>query len=196
VNTTTKPSFGQPALIGGVVMGVLSALPIVSAANLFCCCLWVLSGGALAAYLLQQNQPAPITPGDGALVGLLAGLIGAAVHFVLSIPIGLFIAPLERQLVQRIIEVIGPMPPDMRDFFERYAGGAEPSFATFLTFRVIALMFNLVVGAIFSTIGGLLGAAIFRRPGGGPPPPSGAPPPAPPAAAPPPPGVIDIPPTS
>ena len=38
---------------------------------------------------MQQNHPEPITPGDGALVGLLAGVIGAVVWLVLSIPIGL-----------------------------------------------------------------------------------------------------------
>ena len=80
MSTTTKPSYAQPALIGGVVMGVLSALPIITAGNV-CCCLWVVSGGVVAAYLLQQNQTTPITPGDGALVGLLAGLVGALVQF-------------------------------------------------------------------------------------------------------------------
>ncbi len=59
-------------------MGVLSALPIISAGNL-CCCLWVVSGGAVAAYILQQNQPTPLTPGDGAVIGLLAGIVGAFV---------------------------------------------------------------------------------------------------------------------
>src|SRR5205814_1251056 len=79
-NTTTsaKAPYGQPALIGGLVMGVLSALPLVNAANI-CCCLWVIAGGAVAAYLLQQNQTMPIAPGDGALVGLFAGIIGAFV---------------------------------------------------------------------------------------------------------------------
>ena len=50
----------QPALLGGVFIGVLSTLPIINIGNL-CCCRWVISGGALAAYLLQQNQPEPIT---------------------------------------------------------------------------------------------------------------------------------------
>ena len=72
---TTKPNYLQPALVGGVIMGVLSALPFVAGGNL-CCCLWVVSGGAIAAYLFQQNQSTPIATGDGALVGLLAGLIG------------------------------------------------------------------------------------------------------------------------
>jgi len=66
VSTTTKPSYGQPAFIGGLVMGVLSALPLVSAGNI-CCCLWVVTGGLVAAYLLQQNQAMPISPADGAL---------------------------------------------------------------------------------------------------------------------------------
>ena len=58
-------------------MGVLSALPIISAGNA-CCCLWVVTGGFVAAYLFQQNRAAPITPADGALVGLLAGLVRRA----------------------------------------------------------------------------------------------------------------------
>ena len=52
-------------------MGVLSALPIVAVGN-FCCCLWVVCGGAVAAYVLQQNQQMPVTPGDAALAGLLS----------------------------------------------------------------------------------------------------------------------------
>ena len=54
----------QPAILGGVLIGVLSALPIVSAGNL-CCCLWVVLGGVVAAYLLQQNQSTPLNVGDG-----------------------------------------------------------------------------------------------------------------------------------
>ena len=50
----------QPALLGGVFIGVLSALPIVQLCN--CCCVWIVGGGALAAYLQQQNQPMPLSP--------------------------------------------------------------------------------------------------------------------------------------
>ena len=46
----------QPALWGGLFIGVLSALPLVNAGNC-CCCLWVVCGGVLAAYLRQQNSP-------------------------------------------------------------------------------------------------------------------------------------------
>jgi Family of unknown function (DUF5518) len=176
VSTTTKPSYGQPALIGGLVMGVLSALPVVAAGNL-CCCLWVVVGGAIAAYLLQQNQSTPIQPGDGALVGLLAGLVGAFVQFVVAIPVSIMVAPFEREMLQRVLEMAGSMPPEMRDALERYSGrDMELGFGFLILRRVVALVFGLFVGGIFSTIGGLLGAMIFRKDT--------------------PPGVIDVPPAS
>jgi hypothetical protein len=171
VSTTTRSPLTQPALIGGLVAGVLSALPVVSAGNA-CCCLWVLSGGVIAAYLLQQNQSAPITPGDGALVGLLAGLVGAVVQVALSIPISLVLGPMERAFVQRVLDMSGSMPPEMRDVVERYGRDAGNT-AFWLVGRVFAFMFWLCIGAVFSTVGGVVGAAIFKKQG-------------------PPPGTIDV----
>ena len=149
-----KASLTQPALIGGLVGGVLSALPLIAAGNL-CCCLWIVSGGAVAAYVLQQNQSLSITPGDGALVGLLAGIAGAFVYLIVSIPINIVIAPMERLLFQRLVETMGNMPPEFRDYANSsLAGGAAAMFAFVLM---------LVLGAIFSTLGGLLGAVMFGR---------------------------------
>jgi hypothetical protein len=154
---------GQPALIGGLVMGVLSALPLINTANL-CCCLWVVAGGAVAAYLLQQNQTQPITPGDGALVGLFAGLIGAGVYFVISIPISILLEPMQRAMVQRTLEMSGSMPPALREMLQNYG---EPRTAVGFVgrafLRLIGFFFMLCIGSVFSTLGGLLGAAIFKK---------------------------------
>jgi hypothetical protein len=161
VSTTTSPNYGNPALIGGLLMGVLSALPLISAGNL-CCCLWVISGGLVAAYVLQQNHPAPMTAADGALVGLLAGLCGALVKVVLSIPINLIVGPMERAVLQRVLDMAGTMPPELRDVLERYE--QEGQTAAWLVARsVFDLMFWLFAGAIFSTLGGLIGSSIFRK---------------------------------
>lgn len=149
----------RPALIGGAVMGVMSALPIIGNLGNACCCLWVVCGGVVAAYLLQQEQEAPITPGDGALVGLLAGIVGAFVAAILSIPVSLMMAPMQRELLRRLTSENPQfqMPPGFEDF------------ASSATFGVIGTLFYgmimLVAGAIFSTLGGLLGAAIFKKPG-------------------------------
>jgi hypothetical protein len=149
-----KSSLTQPALIGGLVSGVLSALPLIAGGNL-CCCLWIVSGGAVAAYVLQQNQSLPIGPGDGALVGLLAGVIGAFVYLVLSIPISLMVAPMERVVLDRIRETMSNVPPEFRD----YAMGSLSGTGR----MVIGFALMLVLGAIFSTIGGWLGSLIFRK---------------------------------
>src|SRR5881396_2448633 len=112
-------------------MGVLSALPIISAGNL-CCCLWLVSGGAVAAYVLQQNQETSITPGDGALAGLLAGLVGAVVYLVLSVPITLLMAPMERVMMERIVNSSENMPPEFRQYVGTYMGGAVQVFLGFI----------------------------------------------------------------
>jgi len=172
VTNGSRPSFLQPAFVGGLVMGVLSALPIVGPVGNACCCLWVISGGLVGAYVLQQNMTAPITAGDGALVGLLAGLMGALVHTVVSIPLDVLIGPMERSMALRFIE---RLPPDMRDIFDRYnLGGGPMNGVLFIAAHLVGFVFWMFVGALFSTIGGVIGAAIFKK-------------------NPPPPGVIDVP---
>ena len=143
-------------------MGVLSALPIIYAGNL-CCCLWVVTGGVTAAYVFQQNHAGPITPGDGAWVGLLAGIVGAGVHLVLSIPIDILMAPIERSMALRLTEMAGNLP-NMRDAIDSFTRqSARAGLGLILIRRAVVFMFMLVIGSIFSTIGGLLGAVIFRK---------------------------------
>lgn len=143
-----------PTFVGGLVIGVLSALPVISAANV-CCCLWVVVGGAVGAYLLQQNQTAPITAGDGALVGALAGVVGAFVSLALSIPITLLMSPVQQAVLDRLRDSGASMPPEVTQAFDNAGSG-------FLLVASFLLM--LFVGPVFSTIGGLLGAMIFRKP--------------------------------
>ena len=134
-------------------MGVLSALPLIGAANI-CCCLWVVSGGLVAAYLLQQSQDTPITAGDGALVGLMAGLFGAVICTALSSPSAIALAPLRRSLVQLITESLPNAPAYLPGFMN-----SGPS----LLGTVFSLMLMLSLGAVFSTLGGVLGVAIFKK---------------------------------
>jgi hypothetical protein len=102
----------QPAIFGGLFIGVLSALPLVNIAN--CCCLWVIGGGVLATYLMQQNHPFPISSADGALVGLLAGLFGGLLWAVLSIPVEMMMAPFQQRLFERILSSNPDIPDETR----------------------------------------------------------------------------------
>jgi uncharacterized protein YqgC (DUF456 family) len=142
-----------PAFIGGLVVGVLSALPFISAGNV-CCCLWVVSGGAVAAYVLQQKKTTPISAADGAVVGLLAGIIGAGVYLLVAMPVTLLMAPLQRELFEQLINS-GRVPPQFEDYLNSRASGAIG--------LVIGFFAMLAAGIIFSTLGGLLGVAMFRK---------------------------------
>lgn len=177
------PSKTQPALLGGLAIGVLSALPVVNLAN--CCCAWILFGGALAAYLMQQNHPEPIAVGDGAVVGFMAGAAGALVWAVISLTIHTAMAPLQSRILRRMLENADNFPPATRDFLQSMAGEAAIGIGMVFLFVVM-----LCVSSIFGMLGGLFGALLFRKnpppPGAGPSstltPPSFSPPPLPPSA--------------
>jgi hypothetical protein len=160
----------QPAFWGGLLIGVLSALPIIGAGNC-CCCLWVLVGGGLAAYLRQQNTPYQVTPGEAALVGLMAGIIGAFVGAVVAIPFHMMTGQMQQQVLDRVLRDNPDVPPEFRDIAGRFAAGSG--------LFIVSLLFSLCVYAVFGTLGGLLAVAIFKK---------DLPPP-------PPPGTIDVTPT-
>jgi hypothetical protein len=152
----------QPAFWGGLFIGVLSALPFVNLGNC-CCCLWVLSGGVLAAYLRQQNSPVQIDVAEGAIVGLLAGLIGGVISALLSIPMQMMVGPMQEQFIQRLLSNNPDLPPEARDAIERFAAGSA--------LRVAGMFIGIVVDVIFGMFGGLLGVAIFKKKTPPPPPP-------------------------
>jgi hypothetical protein len=153
----------QPALFGGLFIGVLSALPFVSAGNC-CCCLWVIAGGVLATYLRQQNSPFALQASEGALMGLMAGFLGGILAAVISVPVQMVFGPMQAEWMMRMFEGNQDMPPEMRDAMERMASNMG-------AFALATAVFNVVVYTVFGLLGGLLGVAIFKKSAPPPPPP-------------------------
>jgi len=164
-----------PALAGGLFIGVLSSLPYIKGGNV-CCCLWVVSGGILAAWMMQQNTPRPITVGEGAVVGLLSGLAGTMVWIAIAIVL-MFVfsrTPFDLGDFQRAMTEGGrDVPPEAREALENLSPAV---------ILVVGGVIWAFVSMVFATIGGLLGALIFRKKGG---PASGVPSAPPPAFTPP-----------
>ena len=153
----------KPALIGGVLIGVLSVIPFVSAANL-CCCLWAIVGGLLATYLYVKNSPTPASAGDGAVLGVIAGAVGAVISLILGIPINLAMGPVMRNMIVSLMQNLDPRQADMmRQQFEAQGKAIGP------------LIFQSLIGAallfVFAILGGLLGVPLFEKRKGAPPPP-------------------------
>lgn len=156
-----------PALVGGAVLGLLSALPVIAWGNL-CCCLWILLGGALAAYQLQQRQSASLTAIDGALVGAAAGVIGAFVYLLINIPVTLLTTSIIDGLRERLTDAGVVIPPELAGV----QGGAANGLMIAGSFVVM-----LFIAPIFAALGGLIGAMAFRTPPPPPPPTASATPP-------------------
>ncbi|MDQ3743372.1 MAG: hypothetical protein M3444_03215 [Acidobacteriota bacterium] len=155
----------KPALIGGVLLGILSAIPVVD----YCCCLWAIAGGVLAASIYIKQSPAPVTPADGAVLGAIAGGLGVVLILIIGIPLRIVMGAALMSVVQGIIQNANP---------EQAAQMDQMMGSTAMTVgRAIGhgLLFS-VVAVIFSTIGGLIGVAIFEKRKGA----AGAPPPPPP----------------
>jgi hypothetical protein len=146
----------QAVLLGGLFIGVLSALPIVNLAN--CCCLWILGGGAVAAYLAQQQHPGLFGLMDGARVGFRAGIFGAVVWLFASAVVDLMVAPLQQSAADFMLRSATDIPPEVRAWLQDVGNSAS------LPARmIIGFFFQLFIAAPFAAIGGLLGAALFAR---------------------------------
>lgn len=146
----------QPVLLGGLFLGVLSALPIVSAGN--CCCLWTLGGGLLTTYLAQQESREPLRLLDGARLGLLAGLTGAVIWLFAATIVEMVMSPLQQRMIDFMLRTARDIPPDARGILEGF--DREASMAARLA---LGFVFQLFIQTPFAGLGGLLGVALFGR---------------------------------
>ncbi len=157
----------KPAIIGGVIVGILSAIPAVNT----CCCIWALVGGLIAANMYIKASPNPVTPADGAIVGAIAGAIGVVLIFVVGIPLQLIFGTAMMSMMSSIMQNADPsQAAQMRDMMAAQGLGIGRAI-------INAFMYG-ITAVIFSAVGGLLGVALFEKRKGGP----GVPPPPPPQA--------------
>jgi hypothetical protein len=138
----------QPALLGGLFIGVLSSLPVLN----YCCCLWVIVGGMLTAYLQQQRRTEPVEAGEAALGGLIAGLVGAVIALAVSAVLAQSVDV--QQQLQSLFEEM-QLPLEMRDRVSGLLDGPA--------LLLLSAAIWLPVYAVFGLVGALLGSAIFRR---------------------------------
>lgn len=148
-----KPGMFVPALIGGAVAGVLSGLPFLNCL----CCIWIIGGAMLASYLLSKDSPVDLSAGDGAIVGVLTGIVAAVARlFVSLLPLHAYYREFLQRLTERLAEYTEEMPPGWETLLEREGGES-----------VFVFMSGLMVSAIFfaalGALGGIIGISYFGK---------------------------------
>ncbi len=164
----------RPALIGGILLGILSSLPIISAFNCVCCA-WIIGGGMLAAYLYVKDSVVPVTLGHGVVLGLFTGLIGAAVNTLFMIPVYFLINQAGAGFMEALreaLERVPNLPPEvevgLRDLWSKTGIG--------MFFLIMSLIFMFLLFCLAAMLGGALGVALFEKRKIGAPPHGTAPP--------------------
>jgi hypothetical protein len=139
----------KPALLGGLIVGVLSAIPFLN----YCCCIWGIGGGFLAGFLYIKSAPVPVKVGEGAVIGVLTGIIGGVIYFAIGLPIAYFIsgAQLEETLTR--------------------AGVQLPAGLSGLLLFAVSYLVGAICLFVLSIIGGLISVPILEKRKDGPPPP-------------------------
>jgi hypothetical protein len=152
--------FTQPAMAGGMLLGLLSSIPIINFGNCLCC-MWVMLGGAVATVMLTRQRPLNLlTSGDGAFAGVLSGSFGALIATMVQMAIHALTAQFmesQQQQMEELLNKVGMESP-MRDWVLRVTSGEISTFTVVFTF-----VSNLIVFSLFAMIGGILAVAILKR---------------------------------
>ncbi len=159
-----QPSKMVPALIGGAVMGLISATPFLNLINCLCCA-GIILGGFLAVFFykdqLTPNMP-PLQASDGLALGALAGVFGFIIATLLSALIYVVFGPIATEatmnlIIQFIESIVMDLPPEAYD--EMMEGARESPINAF------GLLMSLITSVVFGIIGGLIGAAVYKPKG-------------------------------
>src|SRR5215213_3170509 len=139
----------KPALLGGLIVGVLAAIPLLND----CCCIWGIGGGVLAGFLYIKSSPIPVKVGEGAVIGVLTGIVGAVLYFIIGVPLAYYISG--AQLEETLVRLNVQLPANISGL---------------LLFALSGLIGGLVL-LVLSIIGGLISVPIFEKRTDAPPPP-------------------------
>lgn len=148
-----RPGIFVPALIGGGVAGVLTGIPLVGCL----CCIWIIGGAMLSAYLLSKDSPVAMSSGDGAIVGIFSGIVAAVVDFIISIPFEAMSSEFFQGIMEKVAEYSDEMPSGWETLFEKGAFGTSAAWSIF------GLMISAVIFSILGALGGIIGISLFGK---------------------------------
>ena len=152
----------MPALYGGIIIAVISELPVLNLINC-CCCAGIMLGGFLSVMFYTKEGPPGsvlLTSGDSLLLGVLAGVFGAFIGTALNaLMLGVF-GNVAGEVVRSILDSFGDrIPQEALDEIERALGEA----AIFTPLAIlISFVKSIILYPLFGLLGGLIGYSVFK----------------------------------
>lgn len=151
------PSKQQSVILGGVVAGLLST-SYLGLINLLCCA-GVIIGAMVAVWHYTDTYKLTIPAGQGAVIGLLAALVGTVISLVLNYILIEMGIRSDQVITQFILNSFGDsMPPEQYDAMMEQMN-SEMTLSAYLANGLFATVVSLVFGAI----GGAIGGAVFKK---------------------------------
>ena len=159
------PAMLRPTLMAGLIAGVVTSLPLIGGLLLLACCSPVIGGGFLAAFWYGnacREAGVEFTPALGRTVGLISGAFWAATVSLFAVMTWPGIELVTEQ-VEQTWDAMGQTTPELLDGLDRF----RDFYAETSGFMLVLMLFfvYLLIGALFSSIGGMIGAVVFRRKG-------------------------------
>jgi amino acid transporter len=150
----------KPAILCGGALGFLAGLPVFDLFNCCTCCSMGIGAGLFAAFLYSKTCARggiPFDAGRAAGVGALTGFFWGLSNVVVSTLVAAAFGEVLADWFMPILEGNPSMPPELLDQIEL---GMEQGVTAVSI--IIDAVITLSLGVVFATIGGLIGAAVFK----------------------------------
>ncbi len=156
-----SPDNFNSVLIGGTVIFVIGIVPFLNLIN--GCCLGMLLGGGVAVWHYTNQYNLTLTSGEGfklgALAGLLGGLAGLVVGYVL---LALFdYQPGKEALQELMLNIFGSDPATRAQMEESFR--EQSTNALSVSAIAIATITTAIIYPLFAGLGGIIGASLFKK---------------------------------
>ena len=151
----------HPALVGGLIVGILSTLPLVKLGNLIFC-MWALLGGAVAVRMFIQRSPQRVTYAAAGRVAAQAGLLGAVIYVFIGLPIELASLPAGMRWLEGAAATMqAAQQQQVKDVLELLRSMTTGEIV--LSFLLPVALLGAAVLFSFTMFGGFLGVALFEK---------------------------------
>ena len=163
-----KPGVMKPAVIVGLISGVVFAVPYLRLINCICCIGMVVTG--LAAGWIYSNACKSagfaFTGSDGAKIGLIAGGVSALVSIVLGLVLEQIVGQPDTLAINEAVfdwmQQNEGIPEEQLAEMEENIEALRAGEIT-MGQRIQGIAVGLLLGPIFSVLGGLLAGSLFKQ---------------------------------